>query len=207
MISLDHVHDIQQAYRDVLDAMSRPGLLVDWTLLANKIDAPPDLSANSAILALLLLDTETTFAVIAGNRLDSEHAQRVVRWINEMTYARMVPVEEAQFVFILAESDSLLATQALSQANIGTLLNPHESATVIIEVQAIAQSPSESFILRGPGIASEQALALRADWQWHVIRNEQNREYPLGIDLVLVDRNHQLVCLPRTTQIEQQEAN
>jgi alpha-D-ribose 1-methylphosphonate 5-triphosphate synthase subunit PhnH len=206
MKTIDSVHDIQQAYRHVLDAMSTPGLIIDWTEFAQKLHQPKVMSPSAALLALILLDTETSFAVVAGETLHSSESQQVLRWINEMTYARIAPIDQAQFLFILADTDSLLAAQALSQANLGTLLNPHESATVIVETQAIAQSPADQFILKGPGIKHEQVLAMRSDWQWQSIRSELNREYPLGVDMMFVDRNHQLVCLPRTTQISQQEA-
>lgn len=199
---LDKVHDIQQSYRLVLDAMSRPGQVVQVADQAVKVNDAESISAATALLAFMLLDTDTSFALVGGQHFHCDQAAEAAAWINQRTYARMTAIHEAHFLFILNGTDPLLAAQALSEANVGTLLNPHESATVIIEVQKIESGPV--YMFRGPGILDTSAVRIDVNWDWLAIRNRLNREYPLGVDLVLVDAEHHLIGIPRTTQIQRE---
>lgn len=85
----------------------------------------------------------------------------------------------------------------------GDLLNPHKAATMIIEADSV--SNDRALTLSGPGIETECYINVKtAIDAWVDLRAEKNSEYPLGIDLIFVDRDDNILCLPRTTQIIKQ---
>lgn len=193
-MKLDPIHDIQSSYRKLVEAMSRPGRIVDLTEEAGKLEPPADCYASTVLLARMLLDTEVTFAVCAGRQAP------VLQLFSQLTYARETPCERADFIFVLHDAGPADLRQALEAAKIGDLENPHASATVIIETEGL--SDNHALKLSGPGIQSFDyaQVGLAADWVG--IRAQRNIEFPLGIDLIFVDSNHRLLGLPRTIQIE-----
>lgn len=85
--------------------------------------------------------------------------------------------------------------------NTGTLSEPEQGATVILSVDSLQDRTDFPLILRGPGIDGQQPLAIRGlHGDWLSARVRWNRNFPMGVDLILVD-NSQVVALPRTTQI------
>lgn len=84
---------------------------------------------------------------------------------------------------------------------LGTLAEPEKGATLIIRVDSIEGSNDFPLILEGPGIAGTQALPVSGlNSQWLAQRARWNRNFPMGIDLILVD-DTRVVALPRTTRI------
>jgi len=87
---------------------------------------------------------------------------------------------------------------------------PDESATIICQVEsltapAIRQAETIRFELRGPGIPQLREIsvgglnpALLEPWR------QCNREYPQGLDWILVDRSGQVCCLPRSTKFTEE---
>ncbi len=197
-MSLDTVHDIQSVYRNVLNSLSRPGVIADLSEQANKLDLQADCYPSTLMLALMLLDTEVTFAVVAEHAV----AEQVTRLINQLTYAKAVEQDQADVVFVLTGAEPRQFERALEQAKTGSLIDPHESATIIVEADAV--SPDPRLLLKGPGIRAENAAHVVRSGDWLPIREQKNAEFPMGIDLIFIDGQHQLVCLPRTTQIAEQ---
>lgn len=84
---------------------------------------------------------------------------------------------------------------------LGTLAEPEKGATLIIRVDSVEGSNDFPLVLEGPGIQGTQTLSvdgLNSDWLAE--RARWNRNFPMGIDLILVD-NTRVVALPRTTRI------
>jgi alpha-D-ribose 1-methylphosphonate 5-triphosphate synthase subunit PhnH len=139
-------------------------------------------------IAEALIDLETSFFTP-----DSALAQQLTA-----TGARRTARDQALYQFY----PSLLVSEVavLSQAPIGSLRDPDQSATLII---GCAFGAGTQLRLQGPGIAGvidiQVADVPEAFWQ---LRKAAIR-YPLGWDIVLVDQN-QVIGLPRTTQIQQQ---
>jgi alpha-D-ribose 1-methylphosphonate 5-triphosphate synthase subunit PhnH len=142
---------------------------------------------------LMLLDAEVTFHILGGE------TQNISRYINQLTYSKVVPLEEADFIYVLEGADSEEIEGAIIRCKIGDLVNPHLSATLIIEVEKI--SNHRDLVLSGPGIKGEKYISISGETDWVKLRAEKNIEYPLGIEMYFVDKNYNLLALPRTTKI------
>ncbi|WP_127581373.1 phosphonate C-P lyase system protein PhnH [Paenibacillus koleovorans] len=202
-MKLDFVHDIQTSYRKVVQAMARPGLVVDLAEEAGKLEPEGGCYPTTMLLAHMLLDTEVTFKVVSG-----EEAAVMTQFLNQTTYARAVETEKADYVFVLRDAVPEDVLHTLRNAKIGKLADPHHSATVIIEVESIseAQGHGRGLRLRGPGIQTASYVQLEPQPDWVELRAERNVEFPLGLDLLFMDAEHRLFALPRTTQVEREEA-
>ncbi|WP_336863513.1 phosphonate C-P lyase system protein PhnH [Peribacillus frigoritolerans] len=194
-MNLDVVHDIQTVYRKLVTATSRPGTLVALDREARTLDVQMECLSSTILLARTVLDPEVSFKVI------SKAEEAVSRMINQLTYSKPVDLPEADFIFILHDAPEEQMKEALNKAKVGNLLNPHESAMIILEVPDVTKG--DSMILSGPGIQDESFLSLPNVSAWLAARNEKNMEFPLGIDMYFVDQQDRLIALPRTTQIRE----
>lgn len=193
---LDLVHDIQSAYRKMLDSMSRPGLISNISEQAGKLEVEIGCFSSTLILVLMLFDTEVRFKVF------SQRAAEITKFINQLTYAKATEADDADFILLLNDAKEEDMAKALRTAYAGDLLNPHRAATIIVETDFLCND--NELILTGPGIAGKSYIKVKASGIWVDIRAEKNFEYPLGIDLIFTDPDHNIICLPRTTQIEKQ---
>ncbi|WP_436371967.1 phosphonate C-P lyase system protein PhnH [Cytobacillus sp. BC1816] len=194
-MKLDVVHDLQSVYRKLVDSTSRPGLISDLGKEAALLDGgnAAGCSRSLLLLALTLLDPEVTFKVYGSE------AEAVEAEINQLTFAKAVQADQADYLFLLKDAGAGYLEHAIENANPGTFANPHKSAVIIAETGAITEG--DNLLLSGPGIQTKTGINVELAGDWIEKRNEKNREYPTGVDLVFVDRNHQLLSLPRTTQI------
>ncbi|WP_282172115.1 phosphonate C-P lyase system protein PhnH [Cytobacillus firmus] len=195
MLKLDVVHDLQAVYRKLVDSSSRPGLVSDLGREAALLDGenPAGCSSSILLLALTLLDPEVTFKVYGGD------AEGLEKEINQLTFAKAVQADQADFLILLKDAGAGTLEHAIEMANPGTFINPHKSATIIAETGVITEG--NKLLLSGPGIQTSTGISIDLPGNWIERRSEKNKEYPTGVDLVFVDRNHQLLSLPRTTQI------
>ncbi|MCM3762205.1 phosphonate C-P lyase system protein PhnH [Alkalihalobacillus oceani] len=194
-MTFDYIHDIQTVYRKVVNATSRPGQLAD---LAEEValleeDGKNDCPVSFLLLALTLFDQEVTFTVM------SQKAEVISRIINQFTYAKPVDIAQADYILILQDAEEGALQEAIMQAKSGTLKDPHTSATLLVEVEEVTNN--QTWQLKGPGIRSTAFIDVKANEEWFELRKTKNREYPLGIDFIFIDQQHQLLSLPRTTQI------
>ncbi|MDD9266743.1 phosphonate C-P lyase system protein PhnH [Paenibacillus sp. GCM10023248] len=196
---LDRVHDIQTAYRRVVDAMARPGTIADLSEEAAKLDGVQGCLPATFLLAQMLLDTEVTFKVV------SEREKETAYWLSQLTYAKEAALEEADFIFVLQDASPECLLQAIEAAKVGELKDPHSSSTVIVESAGVAGGGTK-LRFTGPGIQSSAAaqLAIGGD-EWIDARAERNAEFPLGLDLMFTDASHRLLAVPRTTQVVKEE--
>ncbi|WP_409342840.1 phosphonate C-P lyase system protein PhnH [Paenibacillus sp. MBLB4367] len=198
-MKLDLVHDIQTSYRKVVDAMSRPGVIADLAEEAGKLGKDAGCFPSTLLIAMMLLDTEVSFKVISAKEAEVTHL------FNQLTYARAAEAEQADYVFVLQDAASDDLRSALEGAKIGDLLDPHHSATVVVESESLTGTGEDALRLTGPGIEDACFAQVNMQADWVEIRAERNAEYPLGIDLLFVDTDHRLLCLPRTTQVSKGE--
>lgn len=186
----DPVFDSQKCFRVVLDALAHPGRSYS---LEVGVRPPSPLNETAAALVLTLADFETPVwldPVLAGSTGVSD-------WIRFHTGARIVEDPyEAHFAVI---SDGM-AIPSLSRFSCGSQEYPDESATLIIQVDALQGGAGPT--LTGPGIETENRLKpvpLSAPFWFQAIDNAAL--YPRGIDVVFAARGA-LAALPRSTQIE-----
>lgn len=195
-MKLDLVHDIQAAYRKTLDSMSRPGLINNITDQANKVNIKKNCFGSTLVLALILFDTEVKFKVV------SEREMEIAKLINQLTYAKATEVENADYILVLKDAKPDDLEMAITLAYPGDLLDPHKAATIIIEADSL--SNDRDLTLKGPGIEKVNYIEVKLTGRWVDQRAEKNSEYPLGIDLIFTDRDDNILCLPRATQIVKQ---
>ncbi|MZQ85714.1 phosphonate C-P lyase system protein PhnH [Paenibacillus sp. 5J-6] len=194
---LDMVHDIQTAYRKLIDSMSKPGTISDLSEEAGKLEQLEGYLPATYIAARMLLDTEVTFKVV------SKREKEMALALSQSTYAKEVELEEADFIFILSDAEPSDFIGALQSAKIGELQDPHSSATIIIETAGL--SGGTMLLLSGPGIQTTAKAEIQVTYDWIDIRAERNIEFPLGLDLIFTDSSHRMLALPRTTQVMKEE--
>lgn len=192
-MKLNSVHDLQSVYRKLVDSTSRPGLISDLGPEAYKLADTVDFSESILLLALTLLDPEVSFKVY------SKKSHLVSEKISQLTYAKKEDADAADYIFVLKDAEEGSLVDAIQKSKPGTLKDPHQSATIITEVHSI--SDDEQLILTGPGIQESNTVAVGENDSWVEARRFKNTEYPMGIDLLFLDQQHQLLALPRTTQI------
>jgi hypothetical protein len=109
------------------------------------------------------------------------------------------------------------AVRAVEGAFRGTFLDPHLGATIFLEVEILLPSasgspaaggPGRSWILEGPGVDGRSVLACGpgdAEFLGLILeaRSRACSEFPLGVDLVILDREGRVACLPRTTSVRE----
>jgi alpha-D-ribose 1-methylphosphonate 5-triphosphate synthase subunit PhnH len=187
----DAVHDTQRVFRGLLHALSFPGSIGSIREATEGIEVWASLGTPLAGIALTLLDAETTFCLWPRSALKEQDL------LAHLTYARPQPPENAQFHFVPAGGDVL---EAARSAATGTFVEPHRGATLVLEAGEI--TPEGPWLLEGPGIKSTARLGVSGiDAAFIRLRAERCSEYPLGIDVFIVDSVGRLAALPRTTRV------
>jgi len=200
-MKLDLVHDTQMAYRNLLKCMSKPGVIESIETQSKKIDFDISFYTGTLVNMYVLLDGEVTFNIVSKNK------EKITNFVNQLTYAKATTIENADFIFILSDARENSLGEAFKKAKLGTLIDPHKSATIIVEVEKL--SNEKKYYLKGPGIEDLHYVSILTKGLFVDERENKNIEYPLGVDTIFIDREAQIMCLPRTTQIfaAQQEIN
>lgn len=180
----DPVLDAQAAFRAVLEAMSRPGRLVQ---AGSALRAPAPLMPAAAAVLLALADADTPLWSDAGADVEA--------WLRFHCGAPFIAAPEASFVLATGAPPSLdsLAT--------GSEEKPQGGATLVLQV--VALEPGSGWRLTGPGIEHEHRLAVRGAPAGFVAAWAANRaRFPRGVDVVLC-AGDRLAALPRGVTIEE----
>lgn len=202
---------LQRGFRALLDAMARPGELADLGPASPEaLDAArmTGLLPQTVHVLDVVLDSGTTVAA-AG-----EGGERLARALSQRTHARTAPVHEAAFCVVPLGATGREAADAVARLAAGTLESPHLGATCVVECatllgrgrtgartgSASGAAPRCRWSLEGPGI--EGAELLECDRSDAIdARVSRADEFPLGIDLVLVDGAGHVACLPRSARV------
>ena len=175
----------QRIYRALLGAFAYPGEVV---ALAEHTGAEP-----AWVGALAALSDHTTPLHDHDRQLD----ERLWRMLG----ARRSGLADAAFALV----DGTRAPTADFVPRSGTLLSPELGATLLLTVTTVGSGPL-ILTLRGPGVDGDRQLAVAGlDPAWLSRRAEWNSEFPLGVDLVLADRER-VSAIPRTTVVHLKEA-
>lgn len=168
----------QRAFRALMSAFSFPGRRQTLPVCSD--------ATGPTCIAAVLCDNEVTLA--APDQLI------------EPADIRRLGIREASLEnagFIIADG-SRAPTFAPA---LGSLAEPEQGATIIVRVASLENSNEFPLMLEGPGIQDTQALSVSGlNSQWLAERTRWNRNFPMGVDLILVDDTH-VVALPRTTRI------
>ncbi len=179
------VHDSQQAFRAVLDALARPGQVrtIGTTL--------PGVPLGGALARLLLSlgdDESPVWWQLADAGLQ--------HWLRFHTGAPVAERPDTASFAVLVECAQM---PSLADFATGTATSPEFSSTVFIELPSLAGGPTLEWI--GPGIQNVQRVALQglpddfwAQWQ------ANHAAFPQGVDIVFTCGD-QALGLPRTTRV------
>ncbi|MDP4033787.1 MAG: phosphonate C-P lyase system protein PhnH [Pseudorhodobacter sp.] len=170
-----------RAFRAVLEAMARPGLIAPV-----EGAAPPAPLSVAAGVALLTLADSTTPLYLAG----AADCTAVRDWIAFHIGAPLVAAEAADFA--LGAWDNL---HPVSRFRIGAPDYPDRSATLIVEVAEMEASGPR---LTGPGIRDAARLSLPETAAFRANR----ALFPLGFDTLFTCGNR-IAGLPRSTIVEE----
>jgi alpha-D-ribose 1-methylphosphonate 5-triphosphate synthase subunit PhnH len=185
----DNVHDTQQAFRLVLDALSRPG---QPQALGAELPGVP-LGGAMARLLLSLCDDETPVWW-------QGEAKILQNWLRFHTGASVAADKNSASFAVIKQLDTDLALKDFALA---TAEFPERSSTLLIELPAL--SGGQDLEWRGPGIANVQRVSLQgltADFwlQWQT----NQALFPQGVDIIFTCGNS-VLGLPRTTRVSQME--
>lgn len=204
-VRFDAVRDTQKVFRVLLDALSRPGQLYDLPRVGFVFGSARTRSSMfdqfqplGAILTTLL-DHEVTFCLLGQD--DAVHDLSVQ--IADLTSSHSTGREQANYVITLQAPEASL----VSQLNLGNLLYPDTSTTLICLVADLASTaPDERngtlLALEGPGVAERQTIWVAdTDATFFNALSAVNARYPLGIDIVWITPSGRVAGLPRSTQL------
>jgi alpha-D-ribose 1-methylphosphonate 5-triphosphate synthase subunit PhnH len=185
----DPVHGAQQAFRQILQAMARPGTI---QACGGELDPPAGLSPAMAAVCLTLADADAPLWLAPA--LGSEAAHGYLKF-----HCNAPILDDAQkAAFVLADAGGMPALDACA---LGCDRYPDRSATLVVEVPRLANDGPGAWTLQGPGIAGTASLTidgLPGDFpaRWR----DNAAVFPCGVDLILT-AGRTLAALPRTTRI------
>jgi alpha-D-ribose 1-methylphosphonate 5-triphosphate synthase subunit PhnH len=186
---VDDVHDSQQAFRQVLNALARPGQVCAIG------PALPGVALGGA-MARLLLSLSDDETAVWWSCADPQLPQ----WLRFHTGATVAERPEAASFGVFTVMDKGLG---LADFAAGTAASPELSATLLMELPGLSGGPALEW--RGPGIADLQRVGLQglpADFwtQWQA----NYAAFPQGVDIIFTCGDHCL-GLPRTTRVRRLE--
>lgn len=192
-MAIDVVHDSQYVFRTVLDCMSRPGTIKNLHEVTKNALPIANCFRSTLVTAITLLDSETSFYVI-----DPE-AEKLEELFIAFTRAKKLSIQQADFIIITERALQSSLEEAFLKASKGTLANPHESATIIMETEQVKLGGN--LLMKGPGIENMEDVTISNFQRWIEHRQLANIEFPLGIDMIIVDSESNVLCIPRTTRL------
>lgn len=177
----DTARDAARAFREVLEAMARPGQV--RTLGGAQPPSPLPIAAGTVLLTLV----DSTTPVHLTTAWDT---RKVRDWLTFHTGAPIMPPAEAMFA-----AGPWAEVTVPQDYPIGTAEYPDRSATLIAGVPSLG---GRAHRLTGPGVATEIRLSLPEAGFFRVNRTR----FPLGLDVMLCAGNR-MVAIPRTTRVEE----
>jgi alpha-D-ribose 1-methylphosphonate 5-triphosphate synthase subunit PhnH len=181
--------DSQRVFRGVLEAISRPGRIVE---VAPAMQPPMPLHPAAAAVCLTLLDFDTPLW------LDDAAARReVVEWLKFHCSVPLAPEPGAARFALVADCTRMPPLRAFDA---GTAEHPERSATLIVQVRALIGGTGRR--LTGPGISSGVHLDVAGVpdgfWAWV---SDNHALFPRGVDVIMT-AGQVIAALPRTARVE-----
>lgn len=188
----DPVQQSQQAFRILLDAMARPGRVMDQ---AFDCGHPEGLSPVLAAGLLTLADLDTPVWLGAG--FDTPAMRD---WLRFHTGAPLAAKPDQAALALLDAA----AMPTLENFSLGSDEAPERGATLLVQVPSLDGAAAMTW--RGPGIKDSVAMPLcgldAALWRQ---RAQLSAVFPRGLDIYL-GCGRQVIGLPRSTIVSLTEA-
>lgn len=179
----------QRVFRAVLEAMTRPGTIVE---LPVHLAPPVPLDPATAAIALALMDYETPLWLDGAT--DTDAVSQYLRF----HCGCPLTSEPAKAAFAIITDAAVMPP--LSVFHPGSDEFPDQSTTMVIQVPTL--TAGESCALRGPGIRDSVCLAAggfpKGFNRWIA---ENHELFPRGIDLIF-SCGRLIAGLPRSTRLE-----
>ncbi len=171
--------------------MARPGTVHQLPMPITAGDAP------EFAVCFALLDYEVSYAIANPGTRSPAECNALAERIALETRCQQVPLGEAAFVL----SYGPLPENAWAEIRRGTLAFPDQGATIIYCIASVDASDdvrdATTMSLTGPGIETQQMFAIGGLGQSECdARNRANSDYPMGVDLILLDPRGHLVVPP-----------
>lgn len=183
------VLDSQRTFRQVLTAMSRPGVPIAVT---PKLEPPAPLTVVSAAIALTLFDLDTP--VWLDPVVSTSEAKA---YLGFHCGCPVIDARKDAAFAVLADPAGLAD---LAEFSAGTPEFPDRSTTLIVQVRAFGRG--KHLVFRGPGI--DGAAEIQVDGlptAFSDIWANNHAFFPEGVDLILGSPDA-IVGLPRSIRVE-----
>jgi len=192
-ILYNEVSDAQIHFRIILNAMAHPGTIYAFQKM--ELTPPNNMNLASVFIGFALMNADVSFAVQNDNEVE------ITQYLALNTGASIATLAQTDYLFTTGNA----SPSSIESLKTGTLSYPENSATIIIDVIQLSPSPDENTLaieLSGPGIETTTTLYINglSSTLLNAIQ-EQNTEFPLGLDIMLTDQNNQLACIPRSSKI------
>jgi alpha-D-ribose 1-methylphosphonate 5-triphosphate synthase subunit PhnH len=186
---LETSHSTALWFRNIMQSMSRPGLIVP--IHGSIVDVPAGFADIPAILAVTLADFQTP--VWLAPDLNTQAVAKFIRF--ETGAALCAEPGLATFVFVNTSD----AAGVLDQLSTGTHEYPDRAATLIILTNGFDVGQKVEF--SGPGIKNCVTVQVADTGQdfWTSLQSI-NSGYPTGIDVIFAGRDA-VLSSPRSTKI------
>jgi alpha-D-ribose 1-methylphosphonate 5-triphosphate synthase subunit PhnH len=183
----DPVHQSQQAFRVLLDAMARPGRILS---LGQEPGHPAGLAPALAAALLTLCDLDTPVWLGPGF-----NTAPVRDWLRFHTGAPLAPAPGQAAIVLLSSEQEIM----LDDFSFGTDEAPERGATLLIQVSALSGTTAMTW--RGPGIKDAQPMPFcglpAVFWRQRAMLGSA---FPRGLDIYL-SSGSDITALPRSTAI------
>ncbi|MDZ4843629.1 MAG: phosphonate C-P lyase system protein PhnH [Hyphomicrobium aestuarii] len=195
----DTIHEPQAVFRALLDAMSRPGLVVALPAAPGACPLPKAMAAT----ILTLADHETTIWLDPGLAARPE----VASYLRFATAAKITPDPHTATFALVCDPLTMPSLDAFAQ---GTPDYPDRSTTILLAVDCLDSTaannrdgqPEATLILTGPGIDGTAALDFTPQPSQLRQQLTQNRSrFPMGVDLIIC-ASDTIAALPRSARIQ-----
>lgn len=181
----DPVHDAQQTFRALLEALSRPGI----PQTTAPVISPEGLTTSCAAACLMLLDLETTVWLQPGT------SEAVQSWLLFHTGCRFTDQPQTADFAVINNVETM---PQLDQFSWGTAAYPEASTSLLIQLPSL--QGQRSITLRGPGILATITIQVPSNQDFWQQWQEMTAAHPLGLDAWCFADN-QALGLPRTARI------
>lgn len=172
--------DIEKLNRDnfksMMNVLSMPGTI-------EKVE--PLFDSNMLAIANTLLYSEVSFFY---------DGKEEVSLIEAITNAKKEEASNADYIFCDEINEYLF-----NKGKIGTSKDPEYSATYIFKCKNFKGLKVK---LSGPGINGVKETTLPIDKSFVEFFNEKNSSYPLGNEVLFLNKNAEITALSRTTKVE-----
>ncbi|MGA2615058.1 MAG: phosphonate C-P lyase system protein PhnH [Spirochaetia bacterium] len=196
--AFDEVFDSQATFRVLLDSLSRPGTIRILPLRPYE-SAPAGFCPPALSILKTMCDHRVSFSVgSSGLRPD---------WVSYLSMNLATPFRHVDVAdYVLFEGERFDAD--FTRLNRGTPEFPEFSATALLCVGRLSEEGDPgragyALRLSGPGVKDAAILSVTGlDPRYLEERSKANMFYPMGIDLLLVDKDGRVAGIPRTSSAE-----